>query len=344
MKIENSYEIKQYFNKYTGNDSLWKDEVYVVGHKNYKFTKNTKYIIVNLESIDKVFPYVSNNKDTMIIIDEAHNFRNMGGKRTASLLELKKKTKCKDNLMMSGTPIKAVPNEIIPTLMMIDPMFDIECAKIYNKAFALNDIKAKEMVNARFGIFMHRKTKEEVLTLPNKILDNLYLSIQNSDRYLISTVKQEVDELFMQIYSERRAANKQLRDAYIDLVKRYSSASPEDTKRYISFLMGLNTIKSKKYHEIDLEFFRDFPKIYVRPNIDNPQELKKFDKLHGAFVTMEQSSQALALGQILPKRRAEMFIEIYKENRDLFIESILENPRKTVIFYISFCCIMSFFL
>ena len=335
LKENWSYEIKQYFNKYKDNDYLWKQEVFVVGNNKYSYTKNTKYLIVNLEAIDKVFPYVSSNTDNMIIVDEAHNFRNMGGKRTASLLNLKKRANCKDNLLMSGTPIKAVPNEIIPTLMMVDPMFDLECAKIYNKAFALNDVKAKEMVNSRFGIFMHRKTKEEVLQLPNKFLENLYLEVENSDRFLLKTVGKEVEELFYEIYSQRLAANRQLRDSYIAIVKQYSSASPGDTERYIKYLKGLNTIGKHNYHELDMEFFKNFPDMYVRPNIDDTNVLKRFDKLHGAFVTMEQSSKALALGQILPKRRAEMYIALYRENRDLFIERIEENPRKTVIFSMS---------
>jgi hypothetical protein len=74
----------------------------------------------------------------MIIVDEMHFFRNMNGSRVGELLKLKQVTKCKDTLLMSGTPIKALATEIIPALMMIDPMFSKEAAVIYNRLFNID--------------------------------------------------------------------------------------------------------------------------------------------------------------------------------------------------------------
>ena len=42
----------------------------------------------------------------MIIVDESHNFRGLETKRVESMLKLKELTKCKDTLLMSGTPLK----------------------------------------------------------------------------------------------------------------------------------------------------------------------------------------------------------------------------------------------
>ena len=332
-----SYEIRSYFNKYE-NEKIWKEEVYVADHPKYKFNKNKcKYLIVNMESISKIYPYIRNEKNNMIIVDESHNFRNATGKRVAELINLKNKLECKDNLLMSGTPIKAVPNEIVPTLMMIDPMFDLETAKLYNKAFNVNDTETKNIVNARFGIIMHRKTKAEVLALPEKIKLNLMLTINNSDRFLNSEIHKECMDKFGEYYSALLEQNSDLRNRYIWFINRYSSATKEQNDYYLQYIGGMNedyTVKSSqaKFHDLDLEFFNEFPNKYVLPNITDVTLRKEFELVKSKFIYMKNSAMGKALGEILPKRRTEMYIALYEENKNLFIDKIINNPRKTVIF------------
>ena len=69
----------------------------------------------------------------MLIIDEGHNFRNLNSSRVQELLELREKLNPMDVLPMSGTPLKATPNELVPALMLIDPMFTTDAAVMYNK-------------------------------------------------------------------------------------------------------------------------------------------------------------------------------------------------------------------
>ena len=95
---------------------------------------NTKFFIVNQESIPKIFPYIKKSNN-MLIVDESHNFREMKSLRTNHLYQLKQKLECKDVLMMSGTPIKGTPSEIAPSLRMVDPLFTNDVAKIYNIGF-----------------------------------------------------------------------------------------------------------------------------------------------------------------------------------------------------------------
>ena len=90
LKENWSYEIKAYFEKYD-DDEVWKDEVYVIGNSDYRHTKNTKYYIINQESISKMYEYTSKRSKNAIIVDESHNFRNMNAKRVKDLLILKEK-------------------------------------------------------------------------------------------------------------------------------------------------------------------------------------------------------------------------------------------------------------
>lgn len=318
----------EYFNKYHNNISLWREEWYVHGNSKFRFNDKTKYIVVNHEAIDKIIPLVKGtNKDTMIIVDESHYFRNMTGKRTSELLSLKEATNCKDNLMMSGTPIKAIPNEIIPTLMMIDPLFTEEIANIYRLCFNVDGIGTKNIVNSRFGIIMHRRLKKDVLTLPPKKEYTLRLKVSNPQKYLSSQVSKEIGELFEELMEESLKTHGKTKDAYIALVKAHHKAPRHEYNIYMNYLKNL----SMDIHELDQDVIRNFTKLYIYPFLTS-QQLKHFKDLETAYIRIKERCMGRAIGAILPKRKTELFIDLFDSHKDKFIEMIDNNPRKTIIF------------
>ena len=328
LKENWSYEIKDYFDKYD-NTRKWLSEVYVAGISGYKFNKNTtKYIIVNMEAIPSIYKLIDSNKNNMIIVDEMHNFRNMNGKRTNELLKLKELTNCKDCLLMSGTPIKATPNEIIPALLMIDPMFNYELAKIYDYTFKVNGTDAFEMINVRFGMYIYRKVKSEVLKLPSKFIYTLPLKVKDSYRYLSKTVNSEVYDKFEELYNKELANSKTYVNEYKIYVKKYSKASFRETNEYLKYINN----PGNDYHEIDLEKFKLFHKLYIVPYIKDKEEVKKFNDLHTWVFSMYGRCMGRALGAIIPKRRSELYIELYEYNKEKIIDMIDSNLMKTVIF------------
>lgn len=327
LKENWSYEIKEYYYKYT-NEKLWREEVYVHGSKKYTFTKKTKFIIVNLEAIPAVYNIINSNKDSMLIIDEMHNIRNMKGKKTSELIELKDRLNKVDVLPMSGTPIKALPNEIIPTLMLIDPMFTNEVAKIYNGCFNVDGVGTKDIVNTRFGIIMHRKTKKEVLALPEKNISNLSLKVPNSNLYLSDVVKEDVNIVFNALYSKELERSQELQINYINMIKRYSKAPYKELEEYLKYVKKPN----EEYHELDLKKYNEFTKTYVLPNIYSPVDIKKFKDAETAYLRMKERAMGKAIGQILHPRRKEMFIQLYENNKEEIISMIENTTKKTVIF------------
>ena len=86
------------------------------------------------------------------------------------------------------------------------------------------------------------------------------------------------------------------------------------------------------FHDLDLEFFNAFPDKYILPNITDYDLRKEFEQLKSKFLYMKNSAMGKAIGEVLPKRRTEMYIALYEENKELFIDKISNNPRKTVIF------------
>ena len=253
---------------------------------------------------------------------------NLKGKRTLELLDLKAKLGKTDVLLMSGTPIKALPNEIVPSLMLIDPLFTEEVAKLYFNCFNVDGTATKEIVNVRFGMVMHRKTKKEVLTLPDKHIHELSFTVPNSNKYLSDVVSKEVEEVFSRLYNTELERSDELRNNYINMIEKYSKAPYKEKKEYLKYLKNPEC----DYHESELERFDVFTKKYVIPNIYYPVDLKNFKEAETAYVRMKERAMGKALGQIMHPRRKELYIQLYENNKEEIIDMIHNATKKTVIF------------
>lgn len=326
-------EIKNYFKKYADNDQLFREEVYVTNAKGYQVTPKTKYFIVNHESIPLVYKYMSPSKDTMIIVDEMHFFRNMKGSRVAELLKLKELSKAKDCLLMSGTPIKQAPQEIIPALLMIDPMFTQEAAVIYNRLFNVDTTSMSKIVNRRFGLIIYRKLKTDVLQLPPKNELTLSLQLPNYEDYLIENVSAEIGGVYDQIYNEMRTQVSELQARYLQYVDHFQSANILDKNLYRSYITNeVSKEKRKERHELSEKFFIEYNEKYVLPNIQSQDLKKEFIDLTKKFLDMRKSAMAQAIGRVLPPKRTEMFQSLITHNIDAIIANVRSAKKKTIIF------------
>lgn len=185
------YHIKTFFKK--------AQPYYVVNN-----TKPTdaKYFIFNYESMDKieeVMPYLLQKKEVGIIVDESHNFLKMKSLRTQNLIKIREDLNCHHCLLQSGTPIKAIPLEIIPLLRIVDQFFDEDAEDIFKSAFGVNTELGSDILHARLNLMMHRRQMEDVYTLPKKTELTIPVTIPTGKQYTIDSVKQELAK-----YAEER--------------------------------------------------------------------------------------------------------------------------------------------
>ncbi len=323
-------ELRLYFKKY--NDiERFKREVYVYGiSKPKEYSNDTRYIIVNNESINKIFPLVKNANSTMIIVDESQNFRNLDSLQTKNMLKLKQITKSKDNLMMSGTPIKANPSEIVPAMMMIDRTFTLDLAKLYIKAFTSNTDTLSDVVQTRFNRTIYRKTKDQVLDLPSKTVTNFKLEYKDEDPYLMINVKKKVADRFQEILESYKDEVDSVKDEFRETTLKYSSQDRTTTLDYIKFVDKGQDYES--VHDSLYDLYDGFIKNNVYPNIKDKDELKRYKYVVSVYVYITQKCFFLAMGEVLPKVKAKAFNELYDNNKDLIYKMINNNPKKTVIF------------
>lgn len=333
LKENWALEIKKYYKKYEEDPILWREEVFICSDKPASFNaEKVRFIITNNESIGKAFPYIIEG-DNLMILDESHNFRNLQGKRVAELMELRDRLKCKDLLVMSGTPIKAAPAEIVPALMLIDPSFTLEAAKVYSKAFKLNNSLGTSLVQDRFGKIMYRKEKDELPGLPEKRVSNITVAIKNSEIYVMDYVKGLIVTRFQQLYKDALLENDDLRKKFLSLVNKYSTSTEIDKSKYINWVIKtVNTERSMALHEIDQEFMDTYLDTFVRPNLQNKIDYDILRDLEKKFLRMDLHCMGVAIGEILPKYRRDMFIAMYEENKQMFYDKINNSEKKTIIF------------
>ena len=318
------------------------EDIYCLNSEIKEFTtsKRPKWIIANNESIDKIKHLLRKNEKTLIVIDESQNFRYITGSRWVSLINMIDSLYINnednlDVLCMSGTPIKAKPSEMAPALMCIDPLFNQEASQIFVKAFSLSTISAGPIIEERFGKIIYRKLKTDVLELPNKTVDTIKLKVDDEEDYYLRTVFMEVQERFWEIYQEKAATVEKYRPLYEKYINKYCSPNcPAGLKdKFLSYLR-ITIVKNKtvNLHEFEYGEFLTFEEKYVIPNITDNQELKTFRALQSMYNKIKGSAHGLAVGEIIPKRRAEMFIDIINQNEERIIELINNSEKKVCLF------------
>jgi len=319
-------EISMYYKKYNTHKGLLEKEIFINNNKKFN-AKNPKYIIANQENIPSIFSIIKQNKNTMIIVDECHNFRNIDAERVKNLIKLKELIDCKDNLLMSGTPIKATPNELAPALRMIDPYFTEPVCIRYIKSFNTYSEEISRVVRERFSRIIYKQTKEQVLQLPEKNIYQAFLPLKHEEPYYVSTIRKQIAQDFHKEYEILYKDFSIYKNRFETLVKKYSSAPSIDTKVYLNYLAG--NINFGEYRE---ELYKDFLKQYVYPNIQDISEIKELKEMQTKYIYMYNSAMGKAIGKNLPPARANCYIDLFDENKQFFIEKIESNNKKTVIF------------
>ena len=337
-----SDEIITKFDSYVKDPQKALEDIYVYNDPTrvYNKAKDPKYIVTNNESISKISNIINKNKKTLIIVDECQNYRYVDTKRCTEIMNLINSIKGElDVLPMSGTPIKGSPNELTPTIMMIDKTFDLETAQIFNKSFNVNNILASEIVKNRFNSIIYRRTKEtekETLQLPEKHFIEEEMNVSYPDRYTLRSCFDEIAELESKYYQELYDSLGDIPSCFEWFVNRYCDRRvPIEVKnKYIRYLRKkiIDRKGDSSLNEYTIEEFVTFCEKYVEPNIRNPKELKVFIYYKKAYVRIAARARGLAMGQVLPKRRAEMFIDMINNNEEKIYNIILSAEKKTALF------------
>ena len=297
--------------------------------------KKTDFVVVNYEGIEKVKPYILKHftaEDTIIVVDECHNFKDVKSLRTKQLFNLTNEFKSQDILMMSGTPLKALGIEVVPIFKMLDPMFTPELEEDLSKLTRYTKVM-NDLLRNRLGLMMYRVLKEDVLQLPEKHEYELKLKIPNGDYYTLENVKKLVVEFAEERREYYKSHYKEFEDTYKACLKEFEKTlfSKDDWRDYKRYLDNVLLIQTKGYG------FENMPTVVAVNKYEKeviipalPVSMRaEFRACKSVVKYTELKILGEILGGLLNALRTEMTTELIgKEVLDI----IRDAAKKTILF------------
>ncbi len=325
--------------------SVWYDEIRnlikkevsicVIGESKYDKDVDYDYYICNYEKADRASSYI--RKNIMIILDEAHNIRNLDTIRAQAIVTLREVTRCSDISILTGTPVKGLLGELIPIIRLLDPKFDDNALQIFSKMFRKYTNFSYVLLRYRLEFLLDVKVKEEFLTLPEKIEEEVLLQVKDSNKYLISTIKEEITiyaQERLKVLNSSRTNNINKFKSGLEVCVKYKIITYEDMeflmemindvrgKDLVAFIKSDNNARFKALYDKCLKFLKYYDKVLAEEFLQSKKS------------TMSDSQKAMgeAMGKIFIGRKVEAIDDMVSENINI-VTSIIKNAiKKTIIF------------
>jgi len=305
----------------------------------------SNYYIVNYEMIsklDEIRGLLGESKNVGLIVDECHNFRHLKTKRVTDLRDLVETVDCQDILLMSGTPIKALGYELIPSLYILDRMFDEEAMKVFMRITRNSNI-GLEILQNRIRLIMHRKLKTDVLELPDKNYRDIKIKFPGSDKYTLKNVKVLVQEFIderIKFYNKNKKKYDDDFDECIDYLKSILSDDGEFIRwlEYINYLRRYNFSINDSYIKENLQWANEYERTFLIDQL--PSDLKiKFRNAKTVVKYVSLRILGEVLGGYLNKLRSEMYEKAIQYSPTC---KIINNAEKKTIVYTTFVPIVKY--
>ena len=297
---------------------------------------DTQYVIMNYEYIAKAADKIIqkfNPEDTLIIVDECHNFKDIKSLRTTELVKFQTNFKCGDLLLMSGTPIKALGVEVLPILKLLDPFYNDNVEEQLRALIRYRNVMNK-LLSLRLGLLMFRKQREEILKLPEKHEEELKVVLPDGDKYTLPNVialMQEFMKQRIEFYTKSYAKYKQDFEECM-IAYRKTITTKEEKEKFDWYLQWVEKFSKMNGIPPDLKPLyaehNAYQKKVIRPALP-PNLRKKLDESSTVVKCLKLKVMGEALGQIVGKLRAEMTSKLIGE--DVF--KIIEHAEKKTILF-----------
>lgn len=295
---------------------------------------NQKYIIFNYEAIDKLIPMCGsfNYKKVSLIIDEVHNFTSMDSKRKSNLIELAIKTKTKDIILLSGTPIKASTLELIPYLELIDPKFTPVVQNRFKKLYGSPNYILKRCTPIRYGI-MSVKIEKSELNLEPVLYKTIDIILKDGDNYTLKSIKEDMIA-YIDFRSKEIESNLyKYKNIYSELLEKAKRVSKLPDMAWVEYTNNFNLVceyytkRQLMFHTDLVKLVNDFEKVIIIPSL-NGDEKKQFKEASVILKYPMLKIRGEVLGIVVLGAR----IKCHKEMAEQIDYSIIDStPAKAII-------------
>lgn len=238
-----------------------------------------------------------------IAVDESHNFNDIKSLRTQRLVQLCTLVPKTYQVWASGTPIKAMSDEIIPALLCFDPLFTSAVAQSFARAFSSDKKGAMEIVAHRIGLITFKVPTSVVMPSKPTFIP-LPVTFPGADKYTLPVIKDQL-KLFYQeriaFHQDRMGTYKAIFTSAVEYHKSTlkTTASQERFNQWIRAFMAIRQASSRgmMVDPAVASFTKAYEDQILAPSL--PDDLRKqFIAVRTAVKTLRQKVTGESLGKL----------------------------------------------
>lgn len=336
-------------------DRVWVDNITKVFKKTQKVWRyytgkkyaGEKFVIYHYEALDKAIGDYRDylNKNNCIILDESHNLNELSASRTQNFLSFCKLLECKDIILASGTPVKALATETLPLFKAIDPFFTDKVGERFKKIYRGESNKATEILTHRMNIVSFKVSKAE-LNLEPPIFYNIPVKIPNGEDYTLKQIAKDLAayaEQQIKYYKDNKAMYEKIFYDYLDYVEKMlsnPSLHPNAIRHNLSEYKDYRDMLKKLIYMHDHGQLRaatdviigcnKYEREIIHPILASTEDRKKFAEVKTIVKYVKLKIQGECLGRVLGRKRIDAHVDMVKYiDYDYVLNS---TAKKTVVF------------
>lgn len=328
--------------------------------------KGYRYYVTHYENLGNMVEFFKGEGSKLgkvgVVVDEAHFLNEIKSTRTQKYLELVGPTclNSQNILTMSGTPIKAMATEIVPTLRALDPMFVGKAEEIFLNVFGKSTLRALDIISHRLGFMSYRVDKADVVPLDISRW-TIQVPLKNGNEYTLDTVRTKMRDYVrerMEYYRKNEALYHDHYFAGIALYEKwlFTSGSNTEKDQYQTYQEYIKTIRKgfdSKTMKVESVYCNAFEKNHILPHLEGDFK-KNFKKAKSVYKYVELTILGEALGLVLAKIREQCNIDIAlgienavmsnnttNEKHIVSVSDLINDATKKTIFFTNFVGVVS---
>lgn len=302
-----------------------------------------RYYVFHYETLDKAVELVKQStwRKSLVILDESHNFNDIGSLRTQRFIEMclllrKGSTTNEDNqyvVWASGTPIKSIGSEAVPFLKTIDPFFNSDVEERFSKIYGRDSKRANDILRNRIGLVSFKVNKQEIVT--NELNEHeVRVKIPNGEFYTLDSIREDMRKFIEERLAYYQKEMPQLKALYDNCLtihesKLRSAKEKEDFRFYKKYISVIKAGYDPKAHKQEAMYCNKYEISKIMPTL--PDNLKKpFKSVRSVIKYVSLKVLGETLGIILGRRRSQCHVEMVPH---MGLPDIIDQTeKKTVIF------------